>query len=146
MSGFFKGFDVNIESEQEDFSDAAIEATIQINCLDTRIRDRDNHLKAVDFFDVERFPDATITGKKLINIGNGAYILEADVTIKGITKTVTFDLFYHGKAENPISRKTTAGFSLAGSVNRKDFNIDMKVPNLVLSDLVALEFNGEFVK
>ncbi len=146
MSGFFKDFDIKIQSKKEDFSDAQIDATIHINSLDTRIEDRDHHLKAADFFDVAKFRSAVIIGKKLKNIGLGNYSLEADVTIKGITRTTSFELFYHGKAENPISKKTTAGFSLAGTINRKDFGIGMEVPNLVLSDLVSIEFNGEFVK
>ncbi|MNR32147.1 hypothetical protein D3C85_1497070 [compost metagenome] len=53
------------------------------------------------------------------------------------------DLFYHGKAENPMSQKTTAGFSLSGSVNRKDFSIGSEIPNLLLSEMVAIQFNGD---
>ena len=76
---------------------------------------------------------------------HGNYSLEADVTIKNITKTISMDLFYHGKAENPMSQKTTAGFSLSGSVNRKDFSIGPEIPNLLLSEMVAIQFNGEFI-
>nr|WP_294929933.1 YceI family protein [uncultured Flavobacterium sp.] len=146
MSGFFKDFDITIQSDKEDFRDAQIKATIQINSLDTRIEERDHHLKAADFFDVTQFPIATIIGKRLINLGHGNHSLEAVVTIKGITKTASFELFYNGKAKNPMSQKTTAGFGLAGTLNRKDFGIGMEVPNILLGDLVSIEFNGEFVK
>lgn len=145
MSGFFKDFEIKIETKTEDFSDATIEATILTDSLDTRIHDRDHHLKGADFFNVEQFPKATIISKKIINIGHGNYSLEADVTIKNITKTISMDLFYHGKAENPMSQKTTAGFSLSGSVNRKDFSIGSEIPNLMLSEMVAIQFNGEFI-
>ncbi len=145
MTGFFKDFDVKIETPTEDFSNAVIQATIEIGSLDTRIHDRDHHLLAKDFFDAEQFPKATIISKKIINNGHGNFTLEGDVTVKDITKVISMDLFFHGKAENPMSQKTTAGFSLTGSVNRKDFGIGMDVPNLLLSEMVAIQFNGEFV-
>jgi polyisoprenoid-binding protein YceI len=145
MSGFFKDFDIKIETQTEDFRDAAFEATILTDSLDTRIHDRDHHLKAADFFNVEQFPNAMIISREIINNGHGIYAVQADVTIKDKTKMIAMELFYHGKAENPMSKKTTAGFSLSATINRKDFGIGPEIPNLLLSDLVTIQFNGEFI-
>lgn len=56
----------------------------------------DGHLKADDFFGVEKFPTATLEFKKIGDKGNGVYSVTADLTIKGITNSVTFDLTVNG--------------------------------------------------
>jgi polyisoprenoid-binding protein YceI len=146
MSGFFKNFDISLHSEDEDFSNASIEAFIKIDSLDTRVADRDHHLKGKDFFDSEQYPIASIQGKELKKSTGNTYRLESEVTIKGITKPATFELTFHGKTVNPMSQKQTAGFQLSGKLNRKDFGVASKIPGIVLSDEVAIHFNGEFVQ
>jgi polyisoprenoid-binding protein YceI len=56
----------------------------------------DGHLKADDFFGVEKFPTATLEFKKIGDKGNGTYSVTADLTVKGITNPVTFDLVVNG--------------------------------------------------
>lgn len=146
MSGFFKNFDISIQSEKEDFSDASVEATIHIGSLDTRVADRDHHLKESDFFDTENFPIAIVKGKVVSRINENSYVLEADVTIKGITKKANLDFNFRGEAFNQMSQKQTAGFYLSGNLNRKDFGIASNIPGIVLSENVNLKFDGEFVK
>src|SRR5687767_7534789 len=59
VDGTFNSFDAKIVSSKEDFSDATIELTADINSIDTNNEGRDNHLKADDFFDAAKYPTFT---------------------------------------------------------------------------------------
>ena len=64
----------------------------------------------------------------------------------GVTKTVTMDLHYTGTVENPMSKKQTAGFQLTGTIKRSDFNIGPSFPEAVISDVVRIKADGEFLQ
>ena len=64
----------------------------------------------------------------------------------GVTKSVIMDLFYKGTVENPMSKKQTVGFQIAGIINRSDFGIGGKFPAPLLSDEVQIKADGEFVQ
>jgi polyisoprenoid-binding protein YceI len=72
----------------------------------------DGHLKADDFFGTSKFPSATLVFKKIATKANGIYTITADLTIKGITKPITFDL---------ATTKNTATTSL--KVDRTKYDI-----------------------
>ncbi len=54
------------------------------------------HLKADDFFGTEKFPTATLVFKKITAKSKTFYLVNADLTIKGITKPIIFDLTIKG--------------------------------------------------
>ena len=94
---------------------------MQLASVDTNAADRDTHLKSADFFDVENNPAMTFTSTKVTNDS-----LEGDLTIKGITKAVTFDLDFGGISADPWGG-TRAGFEATTEINRKDFNLSWNV-------------------
>ncbi|WP_445715767.1 YceI family protein [Flavobacterium sp.] len=56
----------------------------------------DGHLKSDDFFGVEKFPTATLVFKTIGEKSNGVYAVTADLTIKGITHPIKFELTVDG--------------------------------------------------
>lgn len=146
IPGTFNDFDATITSSKEDFSDAAIELSVDVASIDTEVEKRDSHLKSADFFNVEEFPTMTFKSTSVKKAGKDKYKVTGDLTLHGVTKPVTMELWYRGTTENPMSKALTAGFQLTGTLIRSDFKIGSDFPAPMLSDEVKIIANGEFVK
>jgi polyisoprenoid-binding protein YceI len=146
ISGTFNDFDVTVKSTKPDFSDASFELTAKTASIDTRVEERDHHLKSADFFDVEQYPTLTFKSTSIKKAGKNKYKLTGDLTMHGVTKTATMDLFYKGTAENPMNKKQTAVFQITGTIKRTEFGIANKFPAPLLSDEVRIKADGEFIQ
>ena len=146
VAGLFKTFDVTVTTSKADFSDAVFELSADVASIDTEVELRDNHLRSADFFEVEKYPTMTFKSTSIKKISKGKYKLAGNITIRGITKPVTMDLWYRGMAENPLNKITSAGFQLTGSLKRSDFGIGPKFPPPMIGDKVSIKADGEFIK
>jgi polyisoprenoid-binding protein YceI len=147
ITGLFKNFDVDIKTSRDDFSDATFEMTADVSSIDTEVEMRDNHLKSADFFDVAKFPKMSFKSTSIKTTGEkNKYLLTGDLTMLGVTKSVTLDLWYRGTIENPMNKKPTSGFQVTGVIKRSDFGIGKGFPAPMLSDEVRIKADGEFVK
>lgn len=146
VSGTFNDFDVKITSSKPDFSDAKFELTAKAASIDTRVEARNNHLKSADFFDVEKYPELTFKSTSLKKDGTNKYKLTGDLTLHGITKSVTMDLKYRGTVVNQMTKANTAGFQLEGVIKRSDFNLGAGFPAPMISDEVRIKADGEFIQ
>lgn len=146
VSGTFNDFEVTVNSSKPDFSDAVFELTAKTASIDTRVQQRNDHLKSPDFFDAEKFPTLNFKSTSIKPAGKNKYTLSGELTIHGVTKPVTMDLLYRGTIENPMSKKSTAGFQLTGTIKRSDFNIGTKFPSAMVSDEVRIKADGEFAQ
>jgi len=99
------------------FEQSTVEATVQMASVDTHGTDRDTHLKSADFFDVENHPTMTFKSTKVTDS-----FLEGDLTIKGITQPVSFDLDFLGITTDPLGG-TRAGFEATTEINSQDFDM-----------------------
>ena len=97
-------------------------ATIQAASIDTRVADRDTHLRSKDFFDVEQFPTMTFKSTGVTNVTPTSAKLQSLLTIHGVEKPVVLDLAIHGVAKDPWG-KTRAGATATATINRKDFGV-----------------------
>lgn len=147
VAGLFNDFDISIVSSKEDFSDAVFTVEIAINSIDTEIEMRDNHLRSPDFFEVEKFPKMTFKSTSIqpTTAENNHYIVKGDLTLKGITKPVELKVWYRGTIENEQMQKI-AGFQVLGTINRLDFGVGEKFPEIMISNPVAIKVDGEFIK
>lgn len=143
--GTFNDIDVKVNSKKPDFSDASFELTAKTASIDTRVEQRNNHLKSADFFDVEKYPTLTFKSTSLNKTAENKYQLNGDLTIHGVTKPVSINLLYKGTVKNPMSNKQTAGFQITGTIKRSDFSIGGKFPSAMISDEVSIKADGEFV-
>ena len=146
VSGTFNDFDVEVKSSKPDFSDASFTLTAKVESIDTRVEMRDNHLKSADFFDAAKYPELTFKSTGIKNVGKNKYKLTGNLTIKDVTKPVTLDLVYRGVIENPMSKKPTAGFQIAGVLKRSDFPLGNGYPAPMISDEVVIKADGEFAQ
>ncbi len=118
-TGNFKDFDVKAVSKSEDFVGAEVEFTAKTASVFTDNEKRDGHLKSDDFFNAEKFPEIKFKGT-IVKEG-GKYLLKGNLTMRDVTKPVTFDLTYGGKVKAYGGEK--AGFKFTGKVNRQEFGL-----------------------
>lgn len=122
VTGGFKDFDATLTVTQDDFSDMTIEANIKAASIDTKNENRDNHLRAGDFFDAEKFPDITFKSTKVETDGEGNFKITGDLTIRDVTKSVMLDTRLKGTVtDNRGNLK--AGFKATTTIDRFDYGI-----------------------
>ena len=143
VPGHFDTFDVSITSSNEDFSDAVIELTVPTSSVNTRVEQRNTHLKSADFFDVEKFPTMTFKSTSIEKVSDGNYTLKGNLTLIGVTKPVTMNMNYRGTVVN-AQGASVAGIQITGTFNRSDFGFGSKFPAPMISDEVMVKADGEF--
>ncbi len=109
ITGEFKEFDVDVETEGDDFSTATIRATANIASINTGGEQRDTHLKSDDFFNAEQFNQLTFTSSSLTHVGDDHWILKGDITIRDVTQQISLDVLYMGMMDDPYGN-TKVGF------------------------------------
>lgn len=146
VDGVFKDFDVTVAAKKPDFSDAKFDMVAKTASINTDDDRRDTHLKSGDFFDVANHPALTFSSTGITSTSPNHYKLAGKLTLNGVTKPVTMDLWYRGTITNPMSKAEDAGFQLTGIIKRSDFGFGSKFGAPMLSDEVTIKANGEFAK
>lgn len=149
VSGFFKSFEGALETEGDDFENAAISFALNIDSIDTNQSQRDEHLKSAEFFDAAQFPQITFKSTSFKKTDDDEYALVGDLTIKGITKSVTLDAEFGGST-NDFYGNTKAGFEVTGKINRKEFGLTWdgvtEAGSIVVGEDIKLIINIQFAK
>jgi polyisoprenoid-binding protein YceI len=149
VSGFFKSFEGSVDSPSDDFTDADITFSLDVDSLDTNQAQRDEHVKSPEFFDAAAFPKIDFKSTSFTKTGGEEYKLVGDLTIKGITKSVTLEAEYGGTAAD-FYGNTKAGFELTGKINRKDFGLTWsgvtEAGSIVLGDDIKIIINIQLTK
>ncbi|HOK51688.1 MAG TPA: YceI family protein, partial [Bacteroidales bacterium] len=122
VEGSFRTFDGSIVSKNDDFTDAVIDFSVDVNSINTDNEMRDNHLKGDDFFNAAKFPKMTFKSKSFKKVSGNKYELVGDLTIRDVTKTVKFDVTYGGTAKDPYGN-IKAGFKASAVINRFDYGL-----------------------
>lgn len=127
---------------------SSVTATAEVASIDTNDSGRDEHLKSADFFDVANYPTIGFKSTKITRNGDD-YTLLADLTIKGVTKSVAFDLEFDGVGQDPWGN-TKAGFTAEAEVNRKDWglewNVALEAGGVLVSEKIKLALDIQLVK
>lgn len=127
VKGQFGSYTADVEAaDLTDLTTASIAFEIDVASIDTRNEDRENHLKSADFFDVENYPTIDFKSTSITRDGDD-YTVTGDLTIKDVTKPVTFDVEYGGKGTNPWGVEVY-GFEAAAKVNREEFGLTWNAP------------------
>jgi polyisoprenoid-binding protein YceI len=149
VTGHFAEYDATLESGAEDFSDAKISFEANVNSVSTKNAQRDEHLKGEDFFDAANYPKLSFTSTSVQKKDEENFVLNGDLTIRGVTKPVQLNVDYNGITVDPWGQ-TKAGFELSGKINRKDFGLSWSATTeaggLVVSDEVRLILGVQMVK
>jgi polyisoprenoid-binding protein YceI len=148
VRGRFAEFDGTV-TIAEDRLQSTVQATVNAASIDTRDEGRDGHLRGADFFDTDTFPQWTLVSTGIEAKGGSHYVLHTDLTIKGITKAIDFDLEFDGVATDPWGN-TKAGFTAVAEVSRKDFglewNVALEAGGFVVGDAVKISLEIEAQK
>ena len=101
--------------------EATLEAKVDAASLDTKDEGRDGHLRSADFFDVETYPEITFTSTG-VRVEGGDFLVDGDLTIKDVTKPVTFEVDFGGFGTDPWGNYK-AGATAKTVINREDFGL-----------------------
>jgi polyisoprenoid-binding protein YceI len=128
----------------DDVTASQVTAVVQLASVDTGSADRDAHLKSGDFFDVENNPTMSFTSTAVTED-----TLKGDLTIKGVTKPVEFDLEFNGLATDPWGNQK-AGFEATTEINRQDFGLEWNVAleggGVLVSEKIKINLDVQLVK
>lgn len=121
--GRFDTFNGGFTLDEDHIENSSVNVTIDVASVNTNHAERDKHLRADDFFDVERFPSATFTSTRVEKTGDRTANVHGNLTLKGVTKPVTLKATYIGSGNDPWG-SFRAGFEATTDIELKDFNID----------------------
>jgi polyisoprenoid-binding protein YceI len=137
-----KGQIVTAENPLESSVDIAIDLTT----VSTNNKQRDDHLRSPDFFEVDSFPEMTYQATGAREVGD-SFVLDGQLTLKGVSRTVPLTFEMNGVTPDPYGG-TRAGFSATAQINRKDFNVNFEgVQNgvAVVADKIDIHIEVEAV-
>jgi polyisoprenoid-binding protein YceI len=147
--GSFKTFSADVKSDKPDFSDASVVITIQVASINTDDEKRDEHLRGSDFFDAAKNPTIVFRSKSFKKVKGNIYKLTGDLTMNGITKTVTLDARFNGIVKSPWG-DTRSGVKVYGEIDRYAFglkyNSALEAGGLTLGQKVRLACSIELIK
>ena len=148
VTGQFKSFDATLSADKDDFSDATVTCTADINSVDTRSEQRDAHLKSDDFFAAEKYPQLKFVSSAVSKTDDGL-VINGDLTIRDVTKPIQLKADFNGVVVDPWGQ-TKVGFEAEGKIKRKEFGLGWdavtEAGGVVVSDDVKLQFHVQFVK
>jgi polyisoprenoid-binding protein YceI len=133
-----------VELNDKDITKSSVEATIDTTTVSTGVVKRDNTLKSDNFFNVQRYPQITFKSSS-IRRNNGTFQLLGDLTLNGVTRSVTLDLDGPSPPQT-VSGKTISGFSATGLIRRSNFSFGASKFNAVVGDDVKLTIDVEIDK
>ena len=132
----------------DDVQSSTATATIGVASVSTGSPDRDGHLRGADFFDAEQFPTITFatTG---VRVDGDAYVLDGDLTIKGVTRSISLPVEFEGVATDPFGHQR-AGFSASTVVEREDWgltwNAALETGGVLVSKKITLQLDISAIK
>ncbi len=144
VKGTFEKFDVNLVTS-ENPADTTLTASIDVASVNTRQKDRDNHLRTSDFFAIDEHPTIDFTSTS-ISLSGDDLVIVGDLTLRGVTKTVTFTGEFGGITTNGYGQ-TVAGGEVSTKINRQDFgvhwNAAVEAGGLTLGDDVTITIDAQ---
>lgn len=123
MPGRFNDISGSLAYDPDEPSNSSAEFTIQTDSIDTNHERRDKHLRGDEFFHVSEYPEATFESTSYEKTGDDSAVMTGDLTIKGTTREVEFEVTEMRAAEDPWGDFRRA-FSARTELNMDDFNID----------------------
>lgn len=146
VKGKFNEFTGNVTLDGNELKNAT--ATIQVQSVDTGVKQRDDHLRTPDFFDAKSFPTITFKSKRIESVGNQTVMI-GDFTMRGVTKELRLPLTLSKPIKDPWGN-TRIGLETKAKVNRKEYGIkynDLLESGIAaVGDEIEIEINAEAIK
>jgi len=152
VRGSFNEFEGTATIDGETPSNSSVQVTSNVDSIDTRNAQRDDHIRTNDFLDVATYPQITFVSTSIEHDGDnafGTFRVTGDLTIRGVTKPVTIPLEYQGSACDPFGH-SRVGFEGSVVINRKDWGVSwnaaLEAGGVLVSEKVTLEFEISAIK
>ena len=149
VRGSFNEFEGTAVLDGANPANSHAEVTIKAASIDTRNAQRDEHLRSNDFLAMDEHPEITFTSTGVRQADDTTFELTGDLTIRGITKSVTIPFTFEGAAKDPFGN-LRAGFEGSVAINRKDWGVNWNAAleggGVLVSDRVTLEFEVSAIK
>ena len=149
VRGSFNEFEGTAVLDGANPANSHAEVTIKAASIDTRNAQRDEHLRSNDFLAMQEHPEITFTSTGVRQVDDTTFELTGDLTIRGVTKSVTIPFTFEGAAKDPFGN-LRAGFEGSVAINRKDWgvawNAALEGGGVLVSDKVTLEFEISAIK
>ena len=128
---------------------SSVEATLGAASIDTRVGQRDTHLRSADFLDAEHFPAITFRSTRVEPQGDGKARVTGDLTIRGVTRPLTLDVTEEGRGKDPWGGERV-GFSATGKLDRRDFGLNwnqaLEAGGVLVGNEVRITIEAEAVR
>jgi polyisoprenoid-binding protein YceI len=148
VKGHFSGIKGAIRLDEQDITRSSVDVEIDAATLDTRVDQRDTHLRSQDFLHVEQHPAITFVSTRIERVGEDQLMVTGDLTVRGVTRPVVLDTTITGRGKTPFGT-TVAGFEAHGSINRKDFglnwNVALEAGGFLVGDTVKINVEAEAI-
>lgn len=148
VKGRFSEVAGTVVIDDADPTQSEIDVRIGVASIDTRVAQRDEHLRSADFFDVATFPTLTFKSRKVAVDDNGLTVT-GDLTIRGVSREVVLDVTSHGQQKDPWGGER-AGFEATGKIKRSDFGLTwnqaLEAGGVAVGDEVKISIDAELVK
>jgi polyisoprenoid-binding protein YceI len=148
VKGRFAAVQGTLTQDEADPTTAEIDVTLDAASIDTRMPQRDEHLRSGDFFDVATFPTLTFKSRAVTAV-DGDLKVSGDLTIRGVTRPVVLDVTSHGQQNDPWGGRR-AGFEATGTIKRSDFGLTwnqaLEAGGVAVSDEVKITIDAELVR
>ena len=149
ISGSLKTFKVEAKTDGDDFTTARISLTADMNSIFTNNEQRDGHLRASDFFEVDKYPELKFTSTSVEDADSDTFVLHGDLTLKGVTKPVKLNVEYSEVTKDPWGSERI-GFSVTGKIKRSEWGVNfnnlLETGNLALGEEVKINAEIQLVK
>lgn len=122
VRGRFAEVDGTVRLDPSNIGASRVEVSIKAASLDTRVADRDAHLRSADFLDVEKYPEITFRSTHLERTGSDHLRIAGDLTIHGVTRPVTLEVTEEGQGKDPWGGER-AGYSATTTIDRRDYGL-----------------------
>ena len=144
MHGRFDTLSGTIKYDDAEPINSQVSITIKASSINTNMAKRDAHLKSPDFFNVEEFADITFVSTKLVKTGEKKAKMTGNLTMMGVTRSITLDTTLINIGANPFSKAPTAAWSARGKIKRSDFGSKYGAPAIgnevtLIIDIEALK-------
>lgn len=142
VSGDFAKFSGVVDIDPKTKTLTKLDGEIEISSINTHNEERDGNLLGDAYFDAGTYPKGILKAKKITKVKNGIRV-EADLTLRGVTKKVVFTGELKGPVKHPMLKKEVFGLTLNSTINRKDFNIGKDTSSATMGEKVDINISLE---
>jgi polyisoprenoid-binding protein YceI len=149
VKGRFGEVQGTVTADLADPKSAQVDVIMGAASIDTRVGDRDTHLRSADFLDTDNHPTITYRSKRVEPISERQYRMVGDLTIRGTTREVPLTVEYLGQLKDPWGNDRAA-FGASGIINRHDFglnwNATLETGGVLVGSEVKISIETELVR